>query len=56
MYEVWFTNFGYLADEVFDTLDEAVKFGLDKGFEFSVFCDNDMVAYASGVTLSVKVV
>lgn len=52
MYELYFTNFGYHADDVFDTLGEAIEFGKNKGFEFSVFKDGDMVGYASGVSLS----
>lgn len=52
MYEVWFINFQYLADQVFETLEEAIQYGKQKGFEFSVFCDNDLVGSATGVTLN----
>lgn len=51
MYELYWTNFRYLSDDVFDTLDEAIAYGRSKGFEFSVFLDGDMVGYAQGVAL-----
>ena len=54
MFEVWFINFGYLADKVFETLEEAIEYGKQKGFEFSVFYDNDLVGSATGVALSWK--
>ena len=54
MYEVWFINFGYLADKVFETLEDAIAFGKQKGFEFSVFRDNDLVGSATGVSLAWK--
>jgi hypothetical protein len=52
MYEIYFANFGYYSDDVFDTLGEAIEFGKNRGFEFSVFKDGDLVGYASGVNLS----
>ena len=54
MYEVWFINFKYLANEVFESLEEAIEYGKQKGFEFSVFLDNDLVGSATGVSLSWK--
>ena len=54
MFEVWFINFGYLANEVFETLEDAIGYGKHKGFEFSVFCDNDLVGSATGVSLGWK--
>jgi hypothetical protein len=36
MYTVHFTNFGYRSSKEFDSVDEAVQFGKDKGFEFNV--------------------
>ena len=51
-YELYWTNFQYLSDVVFDTLDEAIAYGRSKGFEFSVFLDGDMVGYAQGVSLN----
>ena len=52
MYELWYTNFKYLDDKVFDCLDDAIAYGKSKGFEFSVYLDNDMVGYAEGVNLT----
>lgn len=52
MYELYWTNQNYLADQVFETLDEAIEYGRSKGFEFSVFLDGDMVGFASGVSLA----
>jgi hypothetical protein len=56
MYEIFWTNHGYTAHEVFDTLKEAVAYGRSKGFEFSVFYTtdyvNEMVGYARGPGLT----
>ena len=51
MYELYWTNHNYLADQVFETLDEAIQYGRSKGFEFSVFLDGDIVGFASGPSL-----
>ena len=56
MYKIWFINFGYLADPVFDTPEDAVAWGKSKGFEFSVFKDGDPIGSATGVTLSWRTV
>ena len=52
MYELWYTNFKYLDDKVFDSLDDAIQYGKSRGFEFSVFLDGDMVGYTEGVSLT----
>lgn len=43
-YTVFWTNSGYLSDEVFDTLTAAVDYGKSKGFEFCVCQDGNRVA------------
>lgn len=35
-YKVFYTNFGYYAEEVFSTQDAAVTYGKSKGLEFRV--------------------
>ena len=36
MLKVYFTNFHYYADQVFETLEAALEYGKSKCFEFSV--------------------
>jgi hypothetical protein len=51
MFEIWWNNSAYLAEEIFENLEDAISFGRSKGFEFTIFRDHDMVGYAIGVTL-----
>ena len=34
---VYWINHGYFSQETFTTVDDAIKYGVDKGFEFSVY-------------------
>lgn len=36
MYTVYFYNFDYTSQEVFNTKEEAKAYGISKGFEFTV--------------------
>lgn len=53
-YEIYFTNFGYFHEQTFDTIDEAVEFGKERGYEFSVheFPGGKMVGACLGVSLT----
>lgn len=44
-YQVHYTNFGYLAQDEFDTLDAAIAYGRSKGFEFQVMRGNKLLAF-----------
>jgi len=56
MYRVYYTNFQYFADALFETLQEAIQFGKSKGLEFQVYEPNKLVAYAEGFSLNVHYV
>jgi hypothetical protein len=43
-FRIYFINFDYFAQESFSTLDEAIKYGISKGFEFSVQKDGKLLA------------
>lgn len=49
MYKVYFINFGYFSDRRFDTLEAAKEWGKSKGFEFTVYDENDVVQGTWGV-------
>lgn len=53
MYEVYKTNFGHFYDPYFNTVEEAINYGRERGFEFSVHEVNGgkMIGYASGARL-----
>jgi hypothetical protein len=53
MFQIYYTNFQYNADELFETIQEAIEFGKSKGFEFQVYLKNKLVAYAEGFSLNV---
>lgn len=53
MFFVRFTNFHYYSALTFKTLDAAIEYAKRMGFEFEVYRESDLVAYASGVSLSV---
>jgi hypothetical protein len=53
MYRVYYINFQYFADYLFDTLQDAIKFGKTKGLEFQIYEKRKLVAYATGVSLNV---
>jgi hypothetical protein len=41
-FKVFFVNFDYFADQVFDTLDEAVEYAKSKCFEVTFYCNNTL--------------
>jgi hypothetical protein len=41
-FKVFFVNFEYFADGVFDSLDEAVEYAKSKCFEVTFYCKNTL--------------
>lgn len=41
MFYIFFTNLGYYSQETFSELDQAIRYGRSKGFEFSVVSTGD---------------
>lgn len=52
-YEIYVTNFGYFYDTECKSVEEAIRVGRDKGFEFSVheMDGGRMVGFARGPNL-----
>lgn len=56
MFKIYMINFGYFLDETFPSIVEAVMFGREKGFEFSVHeCDRGkIIGSCTGASLTWK--
>lgn len=52
MFACYATNFAYFYNERKNTLDEAIKYGRSKGFEFQIYKNGTLIGYCSGVSLS----
>lgn len=49
MYEIYFVNFGYFADELFKSLEEALTKAESTGFECAIQFEKRTVAYVKTV-------
>lgn len=45
MYRILWTNFGYFAQQQFDSLEDAVEYGKSKCFEFQVYYNRDLIGW-----------
>jgi hypothetical protein len=52
MYRCYLTNFGWFLEGQFQSIHQAISFGKSKGHEFTVYHNNTIVGYCSGVSLS----
>lgn len=48
MFQIYYPNFGFYLDPIFDTIEDAVSFGKSKGFQFIIInTSNNEVEYQS---------